>query len=213
MRKKIQEKLDFEIRGSNEINTFPMIDNFHFPLIGQVVLVTSINRDKITNVAPKSWISVFARRPAIVGFGCNVNHDTSKNILSTGEFVINIPGAELANKVWKASELKGQDSKEIEKIGLTPIKSVKLTTPRIAECKAHLECSLDWTKKYGEEIIIFGKVLLASIDKKALEGTLEERYKYLKLITYLDDGAYGIIKAVNTIDQSGSDSGITSANE
>ena len=202
MRRKIQEKIDFEIRGLNEINTFPMLDNIHFPLIGQVVLVTSINREKIPNVAPKSWISVFARKPAIVGFGCNVNHDTSKNILTTGEFVINIPGAELAKKIWKASESKGQDSKEIEKVGLTPLKSVKITTPRIAECKAHLECSLDWTKKYGEEIIIFGKVLLASIDKKAVEGTLEERYKYLKLLTYLDDGAYGVIKTAQRIDQS-----------
>jgi len=201
MRRKIQEKIDFEIRGLNEINTFPMLDNIHFPLIGQVVLVTSINREKIPNVAPKSWISVFARKPAIVGFGCNVNHDTSKNILTTGEFVINIPGAELAKKIWKASESKGQDSKEIEKVGLTSIKSVKIATPRIAECKAHLECSLDWTKKYGEEIIIFGKVLLASIDKKALEGTLEERYKYLKLMTYLDEGAYGIIKTVNKIEK------------
>ncbi len=201
MRKKIQEKIDFEIRGLSEINTFPMLENFHFPLIGQVVLVTSINRDKIANVAPKSWISVFARKPAIVGFGCNVNHDTSKNILTTGEFVVNIPGAELVKKVWKASESKGQDSKEIEKVGLTPIKSVKITTPRIAECKAHLECSLDWTKKYGNEIIIFGKVLLASVDKKALEGTIEERYKYLKLMAYLDDGAYGVIKTAQKIVQ------------
>lgn len=201
MRRKVQEKIDFEIRGLNEINTFPMLDNIHFPLIGQVVLVTSINREKIPNVAPKSWISVFARKPAIVGFGCNVNHDTSKNILATGEFVINIPGAELAKKIWKASESKGQDSKEIEKVGLTPLKSVKITTPRIAECKAHLECSLDWTKKYGDEIIIFGKVLLASIDKKAVEGTLEERYKYLKLLTYLDDGVYGVIKTAQKIDQ------------
>jgi flavin reductase (DIM6/NTAB) family NADH-FMN oxidoreductase RutF len=204
MRRKIQEKIDFEIRGLNEIDTFPILDNIHFPLIGQVVLVTSVNREKIPNVAPKSWISIFARKPAIVGFGCNVNHDTSKNILSTGEFVINIPGAELAKKIWRASESKGQDSKEIEKVGLTPIKSVKITTPRIAECKAHLECSLDWTKKYGEEIIIFGKVLLASIDKKAVEGTLEERYKYLKLLTYLDEGAYGIIKTANRIEKENS---------
>ena len=160
-----------------------------------------MNREKIPNVAPKSWISIFARKPAIVGFGCNVNHDTSKNILSTGEFVINIPGAELAKKIWRASESKGQDSKEIEKVGLTPIKSVKITTPRIAECKAHLECSLDWTKKYGDEIIIFGKVLLASIDKKAVEGTLEERYKYLKLMAYLDEGVYGVIKTAQKIDQ------------
>jgi len=202
MRKKIQKKIDFEIRGISEINTFPMLNNIHFPLIGQVVLVTTINREKTPNIAPKSWISILASKPAIVGFSCNMNHDTAKNILSTGEFVINIPGAELAKKVWKASELKGQDPEEIQKVGLTPMKSVKLTAPRIAECKAHLECSLDWTKKYGEEIIIFGKVLLASIDKQALEGSIEERYKYLKLMTYLDNGAYGVIKTVKRIEQS-----------
>lgn len=202
MRKKIQEKIDFEIKGLNEISTFPMLDNIHFPLIGQIVLVTSINRGKIPNIAPKSWVSILAAKPALVGFSCNMNHDTAKNIISTGEFVINIPGAELAKKIWKASELKGQDPEEIQKVGLTPLKSVKLTAPRIAECKAHLECSLDWTKKYGQEIIIFGKVLLASMDKKALEGTIEERYRYLKLMTYLDNGAYGVIKTVNKIEQS-----------
>ncbi|MDH4223973.1 MAG: flavin reductase family protein [candidate division Zixibacteria bacterium] len=202
MRKKLEDKIDFEVKGMQEINTFPLINGFHFPLIGQIILVTTLNRQQIPNVAPKSWVSILARQPAIVGFSCNVAHDTAKNILTTGEFVINIPGAELAEKVWKASELKGQDAGEIQKVGLTPLKSVKLTTPRIAECKAHLECSLDWTKKYRDEIIIFGKVLLASIDKKALEGTPEERYKYLKLITYLEDGTYGVIKTAMKVDQS-----------
>ena len=201
MKKKVQEKIDFEVKGLNEINTFPLIDGFHFPLIGQVVLVTTLSRQKIPNIAPKSWVSVLARQPAIVGFSCNVNHDTAKNILTTGEFVINIPGAELAKKVWKASQVKGQDPNEIQKVGLTPLKSVKLTTPRIAECKAHLECSLDWTKKYRDEIILFGKVLLASVDKKALEGSLEERYKYLKLMTYLENGTYGVVKAARKLDQ------------
>jgi flavin reductase (DIM6/NTAB) family NADH-FMN oxidoreductase RutF len=201
MRKKIQEKIDFEVKGLNEISTFPMLGNIHFPLIGQIVLVTTINKQKIPNVAPKSWISILASKPAIIGFSCNMNHDTAKNIVSTAEFVINIPGAELAKKVWKASALKGQDPEEIQKLGLTPLKSVKLSTPRIAECKAHLECSLDWTKKYGQEIIIFGKVLLASMDKKALEGTTEERYRYLKLMTYLDNGAYGVIKTAKMISQ------------
>jgi len=202
LRKKLEDKIDFEVKGMQEINTFPLINGFHFPLIGQIILVTTLNRQQIPNVAPKSWVSILARQPAIVGFSCNVAHDTAKNILTTGEFVINIPGAELAEKVWKASELKGQDAGEIQKVGLTPLKSVKLTTPRIAECKAHLECSLDWTKKYRDEIIIFGKVLLASIDKKALEGTPEERYKYLKLITYLEDGTYGVIKTAMKVDQS-----------
>lgn len=204
MKKKI-EKVDFEISGLKAIDSFPLLGDpngdsrVRFPLVGQVVLITSINREKVAYMAPQSWISVFASRPAIVGFGCNLNQPTAKNILSTGEFVVNIPGAELAKKILNVPEMETEGNKQIEKAGLTPVKSAKLSTPRIAECKAHLECSLDWTKKYGDQMVIFGRVLLASIDKEAVEADFEQRYKYLKLFTDLDVGVYGVIKEAKKI--------------
>jgi flavin reductase (DIM6/NTAB) family NADH-FMN oxidoreductase RutF len=198
--KKKTEKVDFDLSGLRNIDSFPLLGDpkgasrLRFPLTGQVVLITSINREKVPSLAPQSWISIFASRPAIVGFGCNLSQPTAKNILATGEFVVNIPGAELAKKIWNVSEMETEENKQIEKVGLTPIKSVKLSTPRIAECKAHLECSLDWTKKYGDQVVIFGRVLLASVDKKAVEADLGQRYKYLKLFADLEDGVYGVIK-------------------
>lgn len=204
MKKEI-EKVDFDLGGLRNIDSFPLLgdpkDAFHlrFPLVGQVVLITSINREKIPSVAPQSWISIFASRPAIVGFGCNTNQPTAKNILSTGEFVVNIPGADLAKKIWSLAETEAEGNKGIEKVGLTPVKSAKLSTPRIAECKAHLECSLDWTKKYGDQMVIFGRVLLASVNKEAVEADLEQRYKYFKLFADLDDGMYGVIKEAKRV--------------
>lgn len=195
--KKTKEKVEFNV---GQIDTaFPLLGKIRFPLMGQIVLVTSISREGIPNVAPKSWISILSSNPPIVGFSCNIEHHTSKNILSTGEFVINIPGEDIVEKVWKAAELGEPEPKEIEKAGLTPAKSTKLSTPRIAECKAHLECSLDWTKKYKQEIIIFGKVLLAAIDKQLVDKDLEERYKYLKLLAYLDDKTYGVINSAKRV--------------
>lgn len=204
MKKKI-EKVDFDISGLRNIDSFPLLgdpkdaSSLRFPLVGQVVLITSINREKVPSLAPQSWISIFVSRPAIVGFGCNLRQSTAKNILSTGEFVINIPGAELAKKILNVSEMETEGNKQIEKVGLTPVKSAKLSTPRIAECKAHLECSLDWTKKYGDQVVIFGRVLLASVDKKAVEADLGQRYKYLKLFADLDDGVYGVIKEAKKV--------------
>jgi flavin reductase (DIM6/NTAB) family NADH-FMN oxidoreductase RutF len=195
--KKIKEKIDFDI---NQLSApFPRLGKLRFPLLGQIVLVTSISREGIPNVAPKSWISIFSSNPPIVGFGCNTNHTTAKNILSTGEFVINIPGEEIVQNAWKIIELDKDDPKKIEKAELTLTKSTKISTPRIAECKAHLECSLDWTKKYKEEIVIFGKVLLAAIDKEAVEKDVDERYKYFKLLAYLDEKTYGVINAAKKV--------------
>jgi len=192
--KKTMEKVDYDISGLKAVATFPMVDGLRFPLVGQTVLITSVNKEKVPSLGIKSSISIFSSRPAIVGFGCNTSDLIAKNILSTGEFIINIPGTELAKKIGKITEIEPTGDKEIKKAGLTPVKSVKLTTSRIAECKAHLECSLDWTKKYGEDMVIFGRVLLASVDKKVVEAELLERYKHLKLFAQLDNGLYGVIR-------------------
>jgi flavin reductase (DIM6/NTAB) family NADH-FMN oxidoreductase RutF len=192
--KTTMEKVDYDISGMRAVETFPMVNGFRFPLVGQTILITSVNKEKLPSLGAKNSISIFSSRPAIVGFGCNTNTLTAKNILSTGEFIINIPGAELAKKIGKITEIEPAGEKEIKTTGLTPIKSVKLSTPRIAECRAHLECSLDWTKKYGEDMVIFGRVLLASVDKDVVEANLEERYKSLKLFAQLDNGLYGVIK-------------------
>ncbi len=197
--KKTVDKVDYDISGLRAVATFPFVDGLRFPLIGQTILISSVNKENVPSLGSKSSISVFSSSPAVIGFGCNVNNLMAKNILSTGEFVINIPGSDLAKKIWKIGDGEPSGEKEIKEAGLTPTKSVKLTTPRVAECKAHLECSLDWTKKYGEEMVIFGRVLLASVDKKVVEASMEERYKQLKLFTQLDNGLYGVIKEVKKL--------------
>lgn len=197
--KKAVDKVDYDISGLRTVATFPFVDGLRFPLVGQTVLIGSVNKEGAPSLGVQSSISIFSSQPAIVGFGCKVNNGIAKNILSTGEFVINIPGADLAKKIWKIVEVVPTGEKEIQELGLTPVKSVKLTTPRIAECKAHLECSLDWTKKYGDEMVIFGRVLLASVDRNVVEAELSERYKQLKLFAQLDNGLYGVIKEAKQV--------------
>lgn len=58
------------------------------PLPGQIVLVTTLNPDGISNIAPKSWISMMVFDPPLLALGCNVNHWTAKNILARHEFVV-----------------------------------------------------------------------------------------------------------------------------
>ena len=48
---------------------------------------------------------MMAFEPALLALGCNLNHWTARNILQRQEFVVNIPGEELAQVVWRASSL------------------------------------------------------------------------------------------------------------
>jgi flavin reductase (DIM6/NTAB) family NADH-FMN oxidoreductase RutF len=160
------------------------------PLVNQIIFVTTLNADGTSNIAPKSWISMMAFEPPMLALGCNLQHWTARNILERQEFVVNIPGAELAELAWKSHELP--HPRPVEAVGLKPMPSLKVKPPRVAECRAHLECVLDRHLTYGNEVILLGRIEAVSIDKEALEA--RDPYEYLKPFIYLESGRYGVIE-------------------
>jgi flavin reductase (DIM6/NTAB) family NADH-FMN oxidoreductase RutF len=160
------------------------------PLVGQIVLVTSVNEDGTSNVAPKSWVSMMAAGPSLLALGCNRGHWTARNILRTGEFVINVPGAELADTVWRSHLLP--HPRTVQDAGLTPVPAVKVAPPLIEECKAHLECVLVDHLAFGEELIILARIVAVSVDRAASDGA--DPYAYLRMLVFLEEGTFGVIE-------------------
>ena len=160
------------------------------PLLGQIVLVSTVNADGVSNIAPKSWISMVAFDPPIVALGCNLAHWTAQNVLRSGELVINVPGADLAEAVWRCNELP--HPRPVEAAGLTPVPSVKVNPPRVEECRAHLECVLDRHISYGEEVVLLARIVDVSVDSAALD--LSDPYEYMRLCAFLEGGTYGVIE-------------------
>lgn len=160
------------------------------PLPGQIVLVTTLNPDGNSNIAPKSWISMMAFEPPILALGCNLKHWTARNILMHGEFVVNVPGAELAETIWRSHELA--HPRPVEAAGLTPIPAIKVKPPRIEECKAHLECLLDQHITYGDEVILLGQIVSVSVDKDAYDSA--DAYAQMQMLFFLEASTYGVIE-------------------
>jgi len=77
-----------------------------------------------------------------VAFHCYPFHDTYENIVDNGEFVVNLPSEEIAEKVTVTAVDFPHNVNEIDKAGLTAIPSEKVKPPRIAECKLHMECKM-----------------------------------------------------------------------
>ena len=160
------------------------------PLLGQIVLVTTLNEDGQSNLAPKSWISMMAFEPSLLALGCNLAHWTARNILRSKEFVVNIPGAEMVDVVWRMSALP--HPRPLEAAGLTPTPAQKVKPPLVNECKAHLECVLTQHLVFGQEVVLFGEIVAGSVDRAALECA--DPYEYLKMVAFLEDGAFGVIE-------------------
>ncbi len=159
------------------------------PIVGQVVLVTTCNEDGTTNVAPKCWAALVASHPLHLGFNCNRDHWTARNILRSREFVVNVPGSESAEKVWETARLA--HPRTVEAAGFTAIPSGRVRPPRVAECHAHLECSLVRHLEFGNEVWLLAEVLAASADAEVTDA--EDPFSVLRSFVYLEPGAYGII--------------------
>jgi flavin reductase (DIM6/NTAB) family NADH-FMN oxidoreductase RutF len=165
------------------------------PLVGQVVLVTTCNKDGTTNIAPKCWASMVASDPPHLAFNCNRGHWTAQNVLRSREFVVNIPGAELAEKVWRVSALPHPRS--VESAGFTALPANRVQPPRVAECRAHLECKLVEHKDFGEEVWLLGRIVAASVDPEVARA--KDPFAVMRSFAYIGPQTFGIIGGANRI--------------
>jgi flavin reductase (DIM6/NTAB) family NADH-FMN oxidoreductase RutF len=139
-----------------------------------VVLISTVNAKGISNAAPFSFVMPCSTEPPLVAFASDPEHHTVKNILKTRDFVVNIPGQEILNKLWICANDFPQGVSEIKKAHLTEEKSVRVKSPKIKECFAHFECKLFKQMPVGDHLLIVGDVLWADVKDEFLK-----RKKYL----------------------------------
>ena len=169
------------------------------PLAGQIVLLTTMDSNGNVDVAPKSWITMISFSPPSLVIGCNRKHTTALNIGEVHEFVVNIPGENLAHNIYHMPAVPSPRSPESQ--GLSTIPSLSVKPPSIAECFAHLECKLIKIERVGDEdeILIFGEVVRSRIDSEARDGSYINRYSNLRPVFFLEDGTYGVIDQARSV--------------
>ncbi len=93
-----------------------------------------------------------------VGVAVSPRADTFKNILRSGEFVINIPPASLVKTIRILAHNYPPGISEVEEAGLTLRPAVTIKTPSIAECVAAVECVFDREMPTGSHHFVIGRV-------------------------------------------------------
>lgn len=155
-------------------------------IVRPIVIISTVNKKGIPNAAMKSNFMNVASLEK-VAFGCNPLHDTYRNIIETGEFVVNVPSEEMIEQAMVMAVDFPPNVNEIEKAGLTAIPSEKVKPPRIKECKFHLECKLKWHR----ETLFVGEVVAASADEDLIQCSVEERQKRLGQMFLVAKITYG----------------------
>lgn len=131
----------------------------------RVVLVSASSRGK-DNFMPASWCFPLSFEPQLFGVAISPKRFTYGMIHESREYVINVPGADLKEKIGKFGRISGRDCDKFRIAGLTPEKSEKVKAVSIKECLASIECRVVDELEAGDHAIFVGEVRNVKIRKE-----------------------------------------------
>lgn len=130
-----------------------------------IAWVSTLSKEGVPNVAPHSYFNVISSNPWIVHFTSTGEKDTLRNARATGEFVVNLFGRDLVEKMNFTSADFPPEEDEFEWAGLRTEASQRVAVPRVAGTPAALECRVDDILSKGNGHMVFGDVLIAHVDE------------------------------------------------
>ena len=161
--------LKFDLEKASHSEVYKLLIGLVAPR--PIALITSMDEQGRLNAAPFSAYNYLCTDPPIIGVGVanRVDHafmpkDTARNIRRTGEFVVNVVTEDIAEKMNLCAIDFPEGTNELDMAGLTPAPSQAVSTPRIAEAHAALECREHTTLEIGRSRIILGRVVAIYVD-------------------------------------------------
>ncbi len=156
-----------------------------------IAWVTSVNGAGLVNAAPYSFFNVCGIEPPLVVLGLlkdfrtRALKDTARNIIETGEFVVNLVSEADAPAMNLSSVDAPADVSEIDYAGIATTPSSVVQPPRIATAPVSFECRKVTALDIGSlQTVLIGEVLMTHIQDQFV--TDPDKF-------YLDTPAMGLV--------------------
>lgn len=147
-----------------------------------IAWVSTVGPSGVTNLAPFSFFNGVSAKPAALCFSAVNNRDgslkdTIRNIEATGQFVVNVVPAALAEVMNQTSFEYPADESEIDAVGIEVVPSQIVSPPRVKASPIQIECQLIQVVKVGDGPaagnLVVGQILVAHIDDAVLNAAGE----------------------------------------
>jgi flavin reductase (DIM6/NTAB) family NADH-FMN oxidoreductase RutF len=166
-----------------------------------IAWVSTLSAEGVPNLAPFSFFTGVTSKPPTLVFcvGNNsggVPKDTARNIMDTGEFVVNLTPLALAEAMVKTSGNYPPQESEIEAAGLSTAPSARIKPPRIVGTPAQFECTLYKVVDIGEgdritSRMIIGRIELLHVDDAYVDAEGRIDFAKLDVVARLGGPDYG----------------------
>ena len=160
---------------------FASVDaNIRYKLLGATITprpiawVSSLGEAGSLNAAPFSFFNAISEDPPVVAFSIlsrspSDKKDTGRNVRTSQEFVVNLVSRDTLERMNVTAMDFEPGVDEFAEAGLTPIPSVRIKTPRMAESRVSLECKLLQILEIGAmRSLVLGEVLAMHVADHAV---------------------------------------------
>ena len=134
-------------------------------------LITSIDKDGNPNIITLAEVfNISIGTPVIVGIAIRPATYSHSLIKESKEYVINMPSAEISEKVDGCGAVSGRDNiNKFEMFGLTPIPAREVKPPLIEECPVNIECKVMDIQTIGDHDLFLGDVVAVHVDEDKVD--------------------------------------------
>ncbi len=157
-------------------------------LVGMVVprpiaWITTRSKAGVVNAAPFSSYNYVAHSPPMVAINIATRNgelkDTARNIVETGEFVINVATVDTMEAMHGTSAEFPSETSECEALGIELLPGQTVNVPRVALSPIHMECRLERALPLGRGLntLYLGEVLAFHLSDTVFDGRYVDSVK------------------------------------
>ena len=134
-----------------------------------IAWVTTVNAKGLVNAAPYSFFNIMGAAPPTLVLGLLADplrgfKDTARNIIETGEFVVNLVPEALVRQMNITAVDAPADVSELELAGLEQAPAQHVRPPRIAQSPVSFECVNHATVLTGvHQSVVIGRILAVHV--------------------------------------------------
>lgn len=146
-----------------------------------IAWITTVSKEGKSNAAPFSFFNGLNAKPPLltVAIGQREGNpkDTLRNIIDTGEFVVNVVTESNAENMAQTAANYPAQTSEIEALGLATLPSDKIAPFRLQASPIQMECKLRQTVKVegASTTLVIGEVVMYHVhDDLLVEGTIDQ---------------------------------------
>jgi flavin reductase (DIM6/NTAB) family NADH-FMN oxidoreductase RutF len=148
------------------------------------------------NIITIAWTGILASVPPKTYISVRPSRHSHGMLMERGEFVINLPSANLARTVDFVGIYTGAKMDKFEKCSLTKQKSDKVAPPTIAECPIALECRVCEVVSMGSHDVFIADIVGVSCHEDLIDADGKIHYEKADLLAYAHGEYYSLGEVV-----------------